>query len=357
MSESSKPETPFILLAVSDAQVKARLERQIQQMNFEYDILDDGLLARQWLDEDLPDILVLEAKLEKLDGIRLCRQLRGNARTATLPIIFTIDMRDHEDLIQGIQAGGDAFLSYPFHPVVLSSWIQSLFERKKRQMRIFEREKQIEKRFESFCERLIPPLDGIDAYSKTLGSSLNPIADQGTNIKNIQLSSHRIRKGISTVLDLTRMEREGSVILVEKNITLNGLINQVYDIYTETSQIKGILLKQQQLEDAPVLFVDSDRILRLLDEIIEDSLHRVEGGGIIITSAKRSQNGGLDIFIEIDSNDKLKDDYEGKDPLTMPFCATILKLHGGKLHLKQDENSCQYRLQFPDYRIVAAESN
>ena len=73
---------------------------------------DDGLTAWEAFEKDLPDLVVLDIGLPRLDGLDLCRRLR--ARTASLPIIFVTSREEEFDRVLGLEIGADDYLCKPF---------------------------------------------------------------------------------------------------------------------------------------------------------------------------------------------------------------------------------------------------
>ena len=62
----------------------------------------------------MPDIVLLDIRLPDIDGYEVCRQLRSNRRTDTLPIIFLTERRDRMDKLQGLELGGVDYITKPF---------------------------------------------------------------------------------------------------------------------------------------------------------------------------------------------------------------------------------------------------
>lgn len=88
-----------------------------------------GEEALQIVRKFTPDIFVLDVSLPGIDGLELCRQLRGQARTRSAPVIF-LTGRDQPDMVvQGFEAGGDDYVVKPFNMQELVARVENLLRR------------------------------------------------------------------------------------------------------------------------------------------------------------------------------------------------------------------------------------
>jgi two-component system response regulator ChvI len=88
---------------------------------------DDGLTAWEALERELPDLVVLDIGLPRLDGLDLCRRLR--ARTESLPIIFVTSREEEFDRVLGLEIGADDYLCKPFSMRELMARVKVLLRR------------------------------------------------------------------------------------------------------------------------------------------------------------------------------------------------------------------------------------
>jgi DNA-binding response OmpR family regulator len=88
---------------------------------------DDGLTAWEAFEKDLPDLVVLDIGLPRLDGLDLCRRLR--ARTESLPIIFVTSREEEFDRVLGLEIGADDYLCKPFSMRELMARVKALLRR------------------------------------------------------------------------------------------------------------------------------------------------------------------------------------------------------------------------------------
>jgi len=61
-----------------------------------------------------PDLVILDIRLPDIDGYEVARRMRGDRRTADIPIIFLTEKRDRADRLQGLEIGADDYITKPF---------------------------------------------------------------------------------------------------------------------------------------------------------------------------------------------------------------------------------------------------
>ena len=89
----------------------------------------DGLVALQRWIEDQPDLIVLDVNLPKMDGFTVCQRIRKQADT---PIILLTVRDTDEDIIYGLEAGADVYMTKPFSPRQLVARARALLRRSHR---------------------------------------------------------------------------------------------------------------------------------------------------------------------------------------------------------------------------------
>ena len=79
-----------------------------------------------------PDLIMLDVKLPKLDGLTVCRRLRQDDRTADIPIIMLTALGQIQDKIEGFNAGADDYLTKPYEIEELLARVRALLRRTNR---------------------------------------------------------------------------------------------------------------------------------------------------------------------------------------------------------------------------------
>jgi adenylate cyclase len=93
-----------------------------------YDILTarDGEEALATAREKRPDLILLDIMMPKLDGIEVCRRLKADRSLPFMPIIMVTAKADSKDIVRGLEAGGDEYLTKPVDQAALVARIKSM---------------------------------------------------------------------------------------------------------------------------------------------------------------------------------------------------------------------------------------
>jgi two-component system phosphate regulon response regulator PhoB len=77
-----------------------------------------------------PDLIVLDLMLPAVDGLEVCRRLKGDSKTRDIPIIMLTAKSEESDMIAGLERGADDYISKPFSPRVLAARVKALLRRR-----------------------------------------------------------------------------------------------------------------------------------------------------------------------------------------------------------------------------------
>ena len=97
-----------------------------------YDIVTavDGEEALAVAREQLPDLILLDIMMPKLDGIEVCRRLKTDSALPFMPIIMVTAKADTKDIVAGLDAGGDEYLTKPLDQAALVARVKSMLRSK-----------------------------------------------------------------------------------------------------------------------------------------------------------------------------------------------------------------------------------
>ncbi len=93
-----------------------------------YDIVTaaDGEAALAIAHEALPDLVLLDIMMPKIDGIEVCRRLKASQQLGFTPVIMITAMADSKDVVAGLEAGGDDYLTKPIDHAALRARVRSM---------------------------------------------------------------------------------------------------------------------------------------------------------------------------------------------------------------------------------------
>ena len=114
-------DTTITILVVDDMKVMRELLCAILADDFQTMTAATGEECLGLVDDNPPDLVLLDVNMPGMNGHEICRELRQHAVMATIPIIFVSGAVSDEDRIAGFEVGGDDYITKPIDPELLYS--------------------------------------------------------------------------------------------------------------------------------------------------------------------------------------------------------------------------------------------
>jgi twitching motility two-component system response regulator PilG len=89
-----------------------------------------GLSALEAVNEEHPDLILLDVMLPKMDGFEVCKRLKSDPATRDIPVVLLTAKKTPEDLARGEEVGADCYITKPFKSAVVIDIIEQLVGRK-----------------------------------------------------------------------------------------------------------------------------------------------------------------------------------------------------------------------------------
>ena len=123
-----------ILVIDDEEDILELIGYNLEREAFQVQTVDSGLEGIRATETFQPDLVILDLMMPGVDGLQVCTQLRGSARTADVPIIILTARDDDEDIVRGLEAGADDYMTKPFTPKVLLARVQAVLRRRRREI-------------------------------------------------------------------------------------------------------------------------------------------------------------------------------------------------------------------------------
>ncbi len=115
------------VLVVDDIPANVKLlEAKLGAEYFDVVTAGSGLEALAVIEQEKPDIVLLDVMMPGMDGFEVCRRIKGAPPTAHIPVVMVTALDQVSDRVQGLEAGADDFLTKPVNDVALFARVRSL---------------------------------------------------------------------------------------------------------------------------------------------------------------------------------------------------------------------------------------
>jgi len=136
--------TPPLILIVDDNPANVEiLQMRLAANNYEIITASDGEEGLTKARNNQPDLILLDIMMPKLDGLEVCRRLKGDPSLPFMPIIMVTAKADSKDVVAGLEAGGDEYLTKPVDHAALVARVKSMLRIKSLHDKVIEQSAQL----------------------------------------------------------------------------------------------------------------------------------------------------------------------------------------------------------------------
>jgi len=118
--------TARLLIVEDDERIRASTRLALEDEGYDVDEAGSGEVALERFTEQPSDVVLIDLMLPGMDGFECCRQLR---RTSAVPVIMVTARTDTHDVVAGLEAGADDYVTKPFVAKELAARIRALLRR------------------------------------------------------------------------------------------------------------------------------------------------------------------------------------------------------------------------------------
>jgi adenylate cyclase len=137
--------TPPLILIVDDNLTNLDiLQARLDAHNYKILTATDGEAGLAMAKEEQPDLILLDIMMPKMDGIEVCQRLRADSSLPFIPIIMVTAKADPKDVVAGLEAGGDEYLTKPVDHAALVARVKSMLRIKALHDTVLEQSAKLE---------------------------------------------------------------------------------------------------------------------------------------------------------------------------------------------------------------------
>ena len=130
LAQTSEAPGQFKLLIVEDDQELRKYIRD--EIGGQYKVLlaDNGQEALKIVQNDLPDLVLTDIAMPKMNGRQLCAKIKSASATSHIPVILLSGLDSREEVLAGLKAGADSYITKPFDSSILAAKIENLLRKR-----------------------------------------------------------------------------------------------------------------------------------------------------------------------------------------------------------------------------------
>jgi len=354
---------PLILVADDVAANVELLFDQLHVLGFRAIAASDGPSALGACFEYRPDLCILDVSMpagdlgvdDRSTGFEVCRRIKRDPRTKSIPVIFVTALNDTTDRVKAIEAGGDDFLTKPHNRLVLGARVRSLIKLKAatdsledtlRKLR--EVEKMRDDLMKMIVHDLKTPLTSVLATMEMLiDEDFGSLSEQQHKaLGDAEAKAEDLLALIGDLLEVSRIE-EATMTLDLQEISPGGLLDEVLHEWSIRFQQEHATATTDVSEDAPIFAADKGLLKRVIGNLVQNALTHSATAVTMQLSARRDGDGVL--FTIADNGPGIPPEYHEvifrkfervKNPtiprtrssgLGLAFCKLVVDAHGGRI--------------------------
>ncbi|MSR44857.1 MAG: response regulator transcription factor [Phycisphaerales bacterium] len=121
---------PTALIVEDEPEIAELVKFHLQRTGIDASITRSGRRALELARHSPPNLMVLDLMLPDLNGLEVCRRLKENDATKSIPVVMLTASGSEEDIIAGLEMGADDYVTKPFSPRVLMARLQNAMRKR-----------------------------------------------------------------------------------------------------------------------------------------------------------------------------------------------------------------------------------
>jgi signal transduction histidine kinase len=273
-----------VLIAEDSATSRVVVEEWVRTWGYQPIVAADGMIAWNIIThEDPPNLALIDWMMPNMDGIELCQRIKQskNKNTPFTYIILLTSKNSKEDIVTGLDAGADDFLSKPVQPEELRSRLDVGSRIIHYHQKLREMDEQKNKFLGMAAHDLRSPLTSIMGFSQLMLENPMDEKHQREFLGIIHQVSQEMLNTVNDLLDISVIE-SGKFDLNPKQDDLVKLIHYRVRLANMNAKHKNIEINTC-IPNSQMLFFDADRLGQVLDNFITNAVkYSPEGTHILV---------------------------------------------------------------------------
>lgn len=296
---------PAGILVVDDTPANLRLlTGMLKEHGYRVRPVPSGRLAMQAVQNELPDLILLDITMPEMSGYEVCEQLKAEPASRDIPVLFISALDETIDKIKAFAVGGLDYITKPFQFEEVEARVQTHLRLRQLQVELEQRNRQVQASYDQLRELetlrdnltsmvvhdMRSPLMGIMGYLEILemdaGPKLNPtelaVLSEAREVAQVLAGM------VNSLLDVSRLE-QGQMPLHLAPADLDALIAAGLGSLGALPQQVSL----HHLQHSPALRVtcDADLVTRVVANLVGNAIKFTPEGGQVTVAAESCEQG------------------------------------------------------------------
>ncbi|NRT80297.1 hybrid sensor histidine kinase/response regulator [Clostridium beijerinckii] len=264
----------------------------ISENGYELGIAMNAIEAYKFLEENIPELILLDVDMPEIDGFEVCSTLKKSSKYKDIPIIFLTVQDEKDDIVKAFDLGAVDYVTKPFNRKELVSRVRTHISLKKTKDELKKKNLELERTLEMKDEFLSiishefrTPLNVISSAIQAMNYiCCNELSDKAKKyLRMIRQNTFRQLRLVNNLLDITRVNA-GRIKINKKNVDIVFLTKSIIEsIYTYVA-LKSIDVTFVSLIEKKIIGIDDEKYERILLNLLSNATKFTpEGKPIIVT--------------------------------------------------------------------------
>jgi len=263
---------------IANSDIMARI---LIRYNYAVDLAESGQEALEMLKSTpLPDLVLLDVAMPKMNGFEVCRQIKTNPLTAHIPVIFVSALNELGDKVQAFEAGAVDYIIKPYKVEEVLARVNSQVTLALQRREIIQLNETKDQLLHTVSHDLKNPIHVIRGYAALMMEpvplEMEQVMEMATHIYH---SAEKMFTLVTNLLDLTQIE--SGLLLDLQPMVLNDMIDSLQQSHQFSADEKKIDLQFDVPDRAIDISADAMRLEQVFNNLLSNAIKYTEEGGAV----------------------------------------------------------------------------
>ena len=264
---------------------------------YEVNAATNGPQALKDVQNERPDLILLDVNMPKMDGFEVCKKLKAQSDTSRIPVIFITANNDDQKISEGFKAGAVDYVTKPIKTDELTSRINTHLQLQRAVLEAESANRAKDEFLAMISHEIRTPLNVIMGFTQLLSEKCE--GDVLNQINLINSAGNSLLNLIQDVLDVSKIEA-GKISIEKSPFSPDSMLKEIHNIFKAKVEEKGLSFKLQINGTIPSFVIsDEHRIRQTLYNLLSNALKFTNQGHIGIKAHATTHEQKCDLTIEV----------------------------------------------------------